>query len=200
MGGEDVEAQAGLGEEVAAAGGGGGEDEASLRLREAVAWGEFCCEAKMWASMVWCSPVARVMALVATLAVSMQTMASQPSGAHVGEVGGEVGPGIPDDGGVGVGFVDGDAAIEDGVVDVHGGGGVEIGAVGFAGEFEERVGLALLLEVVGLVEVLGVGEADDGDLLGVADGEVGVEGFFEVEGLAALVGDGELDAGARRRG
>jgi len=49
----------------------------------------------------------------------------------------------------------------------------------------------LLLEVVGLVEVLGVGEADDGDLLGVSDGEVAVEGFFEVEGIGGEIFYGE---------
>jgi hypothetical protein len=113
-------------------------------------------------------------------------------GAEVGKGGGEGGPGIPDDGGVGLGFVYGDAALEDGVVDVYGDDGVEVGAIGFSGELEERIGLALLLEVVGFVEVFGIGEADDGDLLGVADGEVGVEGFFEVEGGGALIGDGEF--------
>ena len=113
--------------------------------------------------------------------------------AHVGKCGGEGGPWIPDDGGLGSGFVDGDAAPEDRIVDVYGDEGVEVGAIGFAGEFEEWVGLGLLFEVVGLVEVLGVGEADDGDLLGVADGEVGVKGFFEVKRLAVLIGDGELD-------
>ncbi len=50
------------------------------------------------------------------------------------------------------------------------------------------------LELVGFVEVVGVGEAGDGDLLGVADGEVGVEGLFEAEGGGGLVGDGELEA------
>ena len=53
--------------------------------------------------------------------------------------------------------------------------------------------MVLLLEVVSLVEVVGVGEADDGDLLGVADCEVGMESFFEVERLAGLIFDGELE-------
>jgi hypothetical protein len=115
-------------------------------------------------------------------------------GGHVREFGGEFGPRVPDYGGFGFGLVDGDAALVDGVVDVHGDDGVEIGAVGFAGEFEKGVGLVFLLEVVGLVEVVGVGEADDGDLLRVADGEVGVEGFFKVERGVGLIGYGELEA------
>jgi len=113
-------------------------------------------------------------------------------GAHVGESCGEFRPGVPDDGGFGLGFVDGDAASVDRVVDVYGDKGVEIGAIGFAGEGEERIGLTFLLEVFSLVEVLGIGEADDGDLLRVSHGEVGVKGLFEVERLAALIGDGEL--------
>ena len=121
-------------------------------------------------------------------------------GGHVGEFGGEFGPGVPDDGGFGVALVDGDAAFVDGVVDVYGADGVEIGAVGFAGELEDGFVLVLVLEVVGLVEVVGVGEADDGDLLGVADGEVGVEGVFEVERRGGLVDDGELKLVVRCRG
>jgi len=40
----------------------------------------------MWASMVWCSLGARVMASVATLAVSTQTMVSQQAGVMSGRV------------------------------------------------------------------------------------------------------------------
>ena len=80
---------------------------------------------------------------------------------HVGELGGELGPGVPDDGGLGVGFVEGDAATVDGVVEVHAGFGVEIGAVDGAGEFEKGLALVLALEVVGLVQEVAVGETDD---------------------------------------
>ncbi len=52
------------------------------------------------------------------------------------------------------------------------------------------LGLPFPLEVVGLVEVFGIGEADDGTLLRVADGEVSMKGLFEVERLAGLVVDG----------
>ncbi len=115
-------------------------------------------------------------------------------GGHVGELGGELGPGVPDDSAFGVGFADGDAAFEDGVVDVDGSDGVEIGAVGFGGELEEGFALGFVFELVGFVEEAGVGEADEGDLLGVGDGEVGMEGFFELEGLVGGVGDDELEA------
>ena len=40
----------------------------------------------MWASRVCCSPLARRMALVPTLAVSMQTMDCQPSGLMSGSL------------------------------------------------------------------------------------------------------------------
>ena len=89
--------------------------------------------------------------------------------AHVWQGCGEGGPWIPDDGGFGFGFIDGNAAPEDGIVDVHGDKGVEIGPIGFASQFEERVSLAFPFEVVDFVEVFRIGKADDGDLLGVAD-------------------------------
>jgi len=47
--------------------------------------------------------------------------------------------------------------------------------------------LALAVEVVGLVEVIGVGEAGEGDLGGVAYFEIGVECFFEVQRGFGLV-------------
>ena len=152
------------------------------------------CWTKMWASMVWCSPLARVMALVATLAVSMQTMVSQQSGLMSGRVAVRVDQGFQTTVVLDWALSTVMRRLRTGSSMFTGTDGVEVGAIGFAGEFEERVGLAFLFEVVGLVEVFGVGEADDGDLLGVADGEVGVEGFFEVERLAALIVDGELKA------
>lgn len=112
--------------------------------------------------------------------------------AEVGHGGGAFAPWVPDDGGGGVFFGGGEGAAEDGVDEVDGRGGVEVGMVGGLRE-GEGAGLNFAAVGVGVVEVSSAVEAADLDALRESDMEVGMEGFFEAEGRGAGVGDDELE-------
>ncbi len=99
-------------------------------------------------------------------------------------------PGVPDDGGVGVLFGDGDFSLFEGIVDGGGGGGVEVDAVGFGGDGDVAV-LYFFLGAVHFVEIANTIEACDGERLDVADAEIGVEGFLRGQRGGAGVGEFE---------
>jgi len=116
--------------------------------------------------------------------------------AEVGEGRGALLPGVPDDGSGGVELLCPQAAVKDGVEDLGGEFGVDVGVVGGTGEGEGAI-LALGLVAVGVVEVGDGIESADAGLLDVADAEIRVQGFFKTERGGAAVHDAEFEAKRR---
>ena len=106
---------------------------------------------------------------------------------------GHLGPGIPDDGVVGVLLGNGNGALHGRIMNRAGGGGVEVDAVGGGGDAHGTGDLGFDFEVVFLIDVVSVVEALDGDFMDILDVKVGVHALFIEEGLGSQVGYGELE-------